>query len=176
MSTNSNTNGYGDNEYSGEHRNEISNQHDGVPGTSDHSKSSPPIGPEWEPLQGVEHPPPPLSPPDPNGAYGPPSGNSGYEPPRNDERGNNMGGCGLMVVGAFTSAVITFILFFLFMGANSPQLFFLSVLLVIITGIYQVIKGKDKAFGWGIIMGPPLVTIIGWGACVILLTEAFRTY
>ena len=128
MSTNNNTNGYGDSEDSGEHHNESNNQQYGMPGTSD-----------------------------------------GYGPPRDDERGNDVGGCGLMfagaVVGVFFSVLVSPFFFFMnpFVGPLIPPIGFILI------GISIILKNeKHKSFGWGLIAGPLASIIIFFGPCALM--------
>lgn len=116
----------------------------------------------WEPLEQVDQEPPAA----------PPGQSSGsYEPPRSNEDGNDEGGCGLMVAGAFVSILFTVLLTPMTLGTGNFGVLFIPPMILAVIGIVMVVKGENKAFGWGLIAGPFAGLIIAWGVCVAMLSS-----
>lgn len=72
--------------------------------------------PAWEPLERMGQEPP---------AAPPGQGSGGYEPPRSNEDGNDEGGCGLMVAGAFVSILFTVLLTPMTLGTGNFGVLFI---------------------------------------------------
>lgn len=118
--------------------------------------------PAWEPLERMGQEPP---------AAPPGQGSGGYEPPRSNEDGNDEGGCGLMVAGAFVSILFTVLLTPMTLGTGNFGVLFIPPTILAVIGIIMVVKGENKAFGWGLIAGPFTGLIIAWGVCVAMLSS-----
>lgn len=118
--------------------------------------------PAWEPLERMGQEPP---------AAPPGQSSGGYEPPRSNEDGNDEGGCGLMVAGAFVSILFTVLLTPMTLGTGNFGVLFIPPTILAVIGIIMVVKGENKAFGWGLIAGPFAGLIIAWGVCVAMLSS-----